>query len=259
LKPIFYIFLFQSLLLISSYADVIGVKGSIDFDVNFDFQSEMTLTRDGLGVGVTPSSNLHVQGNALVTGDLSVGGEGGSSNLNIHGSLGFNSPATITSNTTLSDHSVYFVDSSSDHIVVTLPYAGNVIGRMLWIKKTNPSNHVMVSCEASNFFADGFSGKRLGSGHYGALRCMSSSDNTWVILNIMDCDGHQWSLDNVNLAFRVDASKSSSIQSDGSGNVSQWNDLSENGYHLTQAADNSHPETGVETMNGLNMIKGVVN
>lgn len=50
-----------------------------------------------------------------------------------------------------------------------------------------------------------------------------------------------------------DASNASSITSS-SGLVSQWNDLSGNGLHLTQATSANQPTTGVTTQNGLNVI-----
>ena len=50
-----------------------------------------------------------------------------------------------------------------------------------------------------------------------------------------------------------DASNASSITSS-SGLVSQWNDLSGNGRHLTQGTSANQPTTGVTTQNGLNVI-----
>jgi hypothetical protein len=50
-----------------------------------------------------------------------------------------------------------------------------------------------------------------------------------------------------------DASDSASITHSG-GAVSQWNDLSGNGYHLTQDTDVNKPTTGTRTINGRNAI-----
>lgn len=51
-----------------------------------------------------------------------------------------------------------------------------------------------------------------------------------------------------------DASDTSTITSS-SGAVSQWNDKSGNGYHLTQATSSAQPTTGSVTKNGLNVLK----
>lgn len=52
-----------------------------------------------------------------------------------------------------------------------------------------------------------------------------------------------------------DASNAGSITASGSpAHVSQWNDLSGNGYHLTQATGARQPTTGVGTINGLNRL-----
>lgn len=51
-----------------------------------------------------------------------------------------------------------------------------------------------------------------------------------------------------------DASDTSTITSS-SGAVSQWNDKSGNGYHLTQATSSAQPTTNSVTKNGLNVLK----
>lgn len=125
-------------------ADVISTTNQIKFDSNLDGQAEMTLNDIGLGVGTVASSKLHVNGNALVSNQLVVGGGSGISDLSIHGSFGL-SYQLVSVNALLGDHSVVMVDSSSDNIVLTLPYAGNVTGRMYQIKKISTSNFVWVN------------------------------------------------------------------------------------------------------------------
>ena len=51
----------------------------------------------------------------------------------------------------------------------------------------------------------------------------------------------------------VDASDETTITESG-GAVSQWDDKSGNGYHLTQATGTSQPTTGSRTINGLNAL-----
>lgn len=55
------------------------------------------------------------------------------------------------------------------------------------------------------------------------------------------------------LAAWYDASNAASITSSG-GAVSQWNDLSGNGWHLTQGTGSNQPTTGTRTVNGLNTL-----
>jgi len=51
-----------------------------------------------------------------------------------------------------------------------------------------------------------------------------------------------------------DASDTATITDAGAGAVSQWNDKSGNGYHLTQATGIQRPTTGTRTINGLNVV-----
>ena len=124
-------------------ADVKSTTGQIKFDTQMDNQAEMTLNGTGLGIGVTPSTNLHVNGNTIISNQLFVGGSNGSSNLNVNGTLSYGFQ-TVSSNTTLDDSSIVLVDSSSDNITITLPYAGNVSGRQYQIKKVSTSNSVWI-------------------------------------------------------------------------------------------------------------------
>lgn len=138
------IFIVLLILMQSLVADIKSTTGRIKFDTQMDGQPEMTLNSTGLGIGITPSTNLHVNGNAAISNKLFVGGSAGSSNLNINGTIGFGFQ-TVSSNTDLREHSIVLADSSSDNITLTLPYAGNVTGRQYEIKKISPSNSVWIS------------------------------------------------------------------------------------------------------------------
>ena len=133
------------LLITTCFSDVLSTDGKIRFDTEADGQPEMTLNSTGLSIGaLLPSSNLNVNGNAIISEQLFVGGSSGSSTLNVNGTIGFGFQ-TISSNTTLGDSSIVLVDSSSDNITITLPYAGNVSGRQYQIKKISTSNSIWVS------------------------------------------------------------------------------------------------------------------
>jgi hypothetical protein len=57
-------------------------------------------------------------------------------------------------------------------------------------------------------------------------------------------------------AIWLDASDTATITESG-GAVSQWDDKSGNGYHLTQATGTSQPSTGTRTLNNLNVVEFV--
>jgi hypothetical protein len=132
-----------------SFSDIKSLDGHIKFDVQNDGQTEMTLNTIGLGIGTTPTSNLHVQGNAIITQQLFVGSTSGTANLNIQGSLGFSSQTTVT-NSNLDDHSIYLADTSNDNLLLQLPYAGNVSGRKVTVKKTSTSNKLWLVAQGGN-------------------------------------------------------------------------------------------------------------
>jgi len=62
-----------------------------------------------------------------------------------------------------------------------------------------------------------------------------------------------WTPEELTTAAWYDATDSASIISS-SNRVSQWNDLSGNGYNLIQSAAFRQPQTGQESINGLNTI-----
>jgi hypothetical protein len=66
--------------------------------------------------------------------------------------------------------------------------------------------------------------------------------------------GAAWTPASVSTAFWYDASNLGSITKDGSNNVQQWNDLSGNARHLTQATTTNEP---VYTASVLNSLAGI--
>jgi hypothetical protein len=141
-----FILLFVFVVFANIFADVGSTTNVISFDINGDQSSEMTLNNIGLAIGSnqSPSSNLLVQGNAIISNSLTIGSSvSGSSNLNLNGSMGFGS-LTVSANIVLGDNSICFCDTSSANLVISLPYAGNVRGRQYIIKKVSTSNKVWV-------------------------------------------------------------------------------------------------------------------
>lgn len=200
--------------------DVKSKNGFIHFDVQSDGQSEITLNEIGLGVGTLPSSNLHVEGNVIISEQLFIGGGSGSSNLNVNGTIG-QSYQRVSSSTTLGDSSLVLADSSNGNLILFLPEASTVVNRNYTIKKTSTSNKVFIR---DGGFIDSFSDICLTSSSMGSLSVISHSGN-WHILNMSD-NGVTisasnligwWKLDDATGTTLVD---DSSFQNDGSLNNS---------------------------------------
>ena len=149
------LFGFGVLLAHFSYADVKSTKGNLIFDVQSDGIPEATLNSSGFSIGTNSgSSNLQVQGNALVTGSLMVGSSASasSSNLVVSGSIGF-STQTLNSSANLLESgssTMVFADTSTQDITINLPYAGNVHGRTYTIKKISASNNLVITSSGNS-------------------------------------------------------------------------------------------------------------
>lgn len=145
-----YCLLFILCLNYCSVAAISSSTGNILFYSNNDGQAEAMLNTTGLGLGVSiPSSNLHVNGNTIISKSLSVGSLNTQSNLHLSGSLGF-SVESMSTNTTLSENSIVLVDSSGGNLYLSLPSATSCSGRIYNIKKVNSNNNVYLSA-AGNY------------------------------------------------------------------------------------------------------------
>ncbi len=125
-------------------ADLKSNTGSINFDVNSDQQKEMVLNSVGLGIGTTPSANLHVVGNAIIQNKLSIGATLGSSNLHVEGTVGLSSYLVTSVTTDWQDHSIVLVDTSSDNIILNLPAVVSNVGRVYQFKKISTLNQFSI-------------------------------------------------------------------------------------------------------------------
>lgn len=168
------LFLTSSLL-----ADVKSTTGEIKFNTEIDNQAEMILNSTGLGIGITPSANLHVSGNTIISDQLFIGGDSGSSNLNVNGTLSYGFQ-TITSSIILSANSLILADTSSENITLSLPEASSYEGRKYIIKKTSTLNRLSIR---GGGFIDDYSDLTLSVNNMGTLSVISSSGN-WHILNL---------------------------------------------------------------------------
>jgi hypothetical protein len=232
-------------------ADVKSVTGQINFDTQMDNQAEMTLNSTGLGIGITPSANLHVNGNAIITNQIFVGEVSGSSNLNVNGTLGYGIQ-NINSDTTLDNTSIVLVDSSSDNISITLPYAANVTGRIYTIKKIHSENSILL-ISASNLI-DTSDYYVLSSGNLGCIEVFASSDGNWKVLNSNEGVSDAWTPSDITTNLWFDANDTSTVQVGASNNVYQWNEKSGEGNNLNQGVSSDLPITSLSGIGGLNSV-----
>ncbi len=160
-------------------ADVKG-SGNIGFDPNDDGVREMTLTTTGLGIGtLSPSTNLHVLGNASISNSLIVGSTSGNSSLEINGSFGMNSQ-TASSNLSAGSNTVILLDTSNANLALTLPYAGNVGSRAYYLKKVSASNSVWVL--GGGNYIDDMGVMELTTASMGfPFTCVVSNSQQWYI------------------------------------------------------------------------------
>jgi len=241
-----YLLLFIVLFISVSSADVKSTSGQIKFDVNSDSVPEMTLNSTGLGLGVTPSTNLHISGNAVVSEQVFVGTDSGSANLNVGGTLAYGLE-TVSSNVTLSGNSIVLADASNGNLFLRLPYAGNVLGRVYTVKKTSTENEVNIL----GHLIDGEYGIKLNSGSMGMVKLISSDNFSWNILSIQN-NTELWTPASIATSAWFDVTDSSTLTLN-SGNVSQWNDKSGNDNHLSEGTATLQP-----TLNGdqLDFVNG---
>jgi len=116
------------------FTDVISTNGTINFDTNKDGSAEMVLNSLG---------NLQINGN-VIANQIFVGANNGQSKLNINGSVGFRLEL-ISTDTTLSDNTLVFVDTSNSNILLTLPSASTATGRLYKMKKTSLLNQLWIN------------------------------------------------------------------------------------------------------------------
>jgi len=232
-------------------ADVKSTTGQINFELGNEPNPTMILNSVGLGIGVSPMSNLHVAGNAIFSGNLFIGSMSGHSTLTINGTVGWGFD-TLSSNMTLSSQTMVFANSLSDNITLTLPYAGNVSGRVYRIKKTTRENYVSIVAQGANDFKEHIFESSQSSGALPSAEFISSA-NTWHLLSRIGVSERWDPTATSNIALWFDASDASTITAS-SGNVSQWRDKSGNDYHVAQSTANKHPKTNTRTINGLNVL-----
>jgi hypothetical protein len=164
-----------------------STSGTIQFDVQDDGIIEATLNATGLGVGVVPSANLHVSGNAIVLDQMMVGGsEASSSNLYISGTFGVG-VKTITGSGVLSGNEMMNMVNTggSGNLTLDLPAPASHQGQVLSVKKQFSGNQVLIESLSridrnhSLSLSDGGAVEVISNGKYWYL--MSKNDSASLI------------------------------------------------------------------------------
>jgi hypothetical protein len=233
------IFIILLFLISALMADINSTSGQINFDTQMDNLAEMTLNETGLGIGTTPSSNLHVNGNTIISNKLYIGDSSGSANINIQGSIGFGIE-TISDNVTLFNSSITFCDTSSDNIELVLPDPATISSRIFIFKKTSRSNKLIISTN-TYFDASYFDEITLEGSHLPSIKLMSVTSHYITLNSTMENPYTPWQPTNMgNLLAWYDASDQDSFILN-SGNVGTWKDKSGNDYHMIQNTTTRQP------------------
>ena len=251
---IFFIILLNSKLLIASQYG--SISGNIILDPGLDGLNTVTISSDGdLGIGGMSSGNkLHLAGNASVLGMLSAN--------KLKYKKNYRDFQTISSNTTLGDYSLTFVDTSSGNITLKLPYAGNVEGQIMSIKQISTGNSVTLQSPGSTI--DGRS-LLVSTGNSLGYISLISSANQWHTLS-SSSDWNQETIQSISgLSMWYDAAdldgdgteegaQESGYSTATGGNIVQWKDKSGNNYHLSGNGTYPTPGFHQETQNGRSVV-----
>lgn len=120
-------------------------NGQIRFNSDNQGEVEATLNATGLGVGLTPQSNLHIAGNGIISEKMSVGGSVTENSLHIQGTMALMPLTSSGGNVTLDQNSLLLINTSSLDGSVTLPSPSSATGRMIKIKKLSSSGNLYIA------------------------------------------------------------------------------------------------------------------
>lgn len=163
-------------------------QGDVDFDVDNDDSPEMTLTENGLGIGTSsPGANLQVNGNAIITGDLVVGGTNNISNSNLHinGTIGYSIQSVAAGGNAVTSTSMVLADTSTGNVTLQLPDAQSNANLVLTIKRTSDQNTLFLA--GGGNYIEGYSTMRFLSGNYTSITLVNNGSD-WHILDYNNDD-----------------------------------------------------------------------
>jgi len=121
-------------------------SGNLAFDAEDNNTVELVIVPSG-HVGINnrnPTSTLDVSGNIYASEGITT------KDMTVSGVVSFTGIQTISTDTLLSGNSLIMADTSSDNLIITLPYAGNVLGRKYLIKKISTNNNIIIKSASGN-------------------------------------------------------------------------------------------------------------
>ena len=175
-----------------SMADVVGTSGNISFDIDDDQANEAILDQTGLGIGtLTPTANLHVMGNSIISQSLIIGGSSnpGGSNLHIQGTLSMGVQLVGPGSNTINS-SIVLANTSNGNISLTLP-SNLPVGSSITLKRISTNNQLTLLDSGANI--ESAISVTLGQTNLPYLEIFKNNDE-WVVL-----DGNDYS-SNVEIA-----------------------------------------------------------
>jgi hypothetical protein len=169
---------------ISLQADVKSLDGNIEFKLSEDGIKQMHLNSTGLGIGpnVTPSTNLDVAGNSIISQSLTVGGTNNTSNSNLHiqGSISY-TPQSVSSGNHSINSSYVLADTSAGNVFLSLPALSESVGSQITIKRTNLTNQLYLSTYGAN--VEGLTTLILESGNLQSITLINNGSSWYLLQN----------------------------------------------------------------------------
>ena len=164
-------------------AAIRSTTGTIDFDSNNDGMHEASLTTTGLAIGpnLTPSTNLHVQGNSIISESLVIGSvsNSSSSTVHIHGTIGYGMQTVNVGGNNITS-SIVIVDTSLGNVNLGLPDMTNSVGTKITIKRISLDNTLYLSASGGNI--DGNSTMIISSGNLSYFTFINTG-SFWTLMD----------------------------------------------------------------------------
>ncbi len=177
------------------FGDLSSAKGTINFDSNFDLIPEMVLNSQGLGIGTSPSTNLHVSGNSLVSGTSHI------KNLELSGGMAVTHTTISASGLVDLEKSFYQVNTlGAGNLTIELPLASEHLGKVVHFKKLYSGGNVVLN---STNGIESQGDYVLENGEFVQL---ISSGNYWYVYNASHAIASSIAYDNRPLYFNFDDS-----------------------------------------------------
>lgn len=199
-------------------ADVKGLDGHIRFLPTENEPKQMHLNATGLAIGsdLSPSANLHVTGNSIVSKQITIGGSQNASNSNLHlmGTISF-IPQTVSSGNASIQSSYVLADTSSGNVMLSLPALSTSVGTQITIKRTHLDNQLFISTFGSN--VEGQTTLMLESGNFQSITLINNGSSWYLLQNSESSAFQEIATSNVFLWWKLDEA-SGNVITDSSSN-----------------------------------------